>query len=376
MIDVRLTKMIDNIIDYSLNIQPGERVMIETSKNCSDAVKYLIKKISARSAIPFIYINETDIKRELIINGSSEQFIYMKKNMESMLENTDVYINMIDSDNCYDMSDVPDDKKALYQECYFKPIYFDIIVPKKRWITVDFPSVSSAQQFGMSTEAYEKYFFSAMNTNYFLLEKNMKPLKKLLDKGNTVTIKSPTADLCFSIQNQKSAICSGKINLPDGEIFIGPDLYSANGEITFNVPTRYQGNMYEELFLKFIDGKVTDYNSKTNMSKLTNLLESNLNNKYIGEFAIGTNPNIEVPRSNILFDEKIFGSFHIALGNAHDLSDNGSRAPIHWDIVNMLTPEYGGGCIYIDDILIQKDGWFIPSELEDLNEMKRGRKRC
>lgn len=371
MLDPRLKKMADTVIDYSLSIKAGERVMIETTKNCSDVLKYMIQKISGKGAIPFVLLNETDIKRELVKNGNEEQFKLMREHTENMLKNVDVYINMIDSDNCYDMSDVPSDKKALYQQHYFKPVYFEIIVPKLRWITVDYPSISSAQQFGMRTEAYENYFFKAMNTDYKQLEENMYTLKELLDNGHHIQILSPTIDLGFDIKQCKSAICSGKINLPDGEIFIAPDLYSANGHILFNVPSRYQGNEFQDLFLKLENGRVVDYNTRYNLQKLKQILESDEGNKYIGEFAFGTNPDIEIPRSNILFDEKILGSFHIALGNSHDLSDNGNRASIHWDIVNMMTPEYNGGKILIDDELIQENGIFVPRSLHSLNKVKR-----
>jgi len=268
MLDPRLKKVADTVIDYSLSIKTGDRVLIETTKNCSDILKYMIQKISEKGAIPFVMFNETDIKRELIKNGTAEQFQLMKKHTEAILENVDVYINMIDSDNCYDMSDVPADKKALYQQYYFKLIYFEIIVPKLRWITVDYPSVSSAQQFGMSTEAYENYFFQAMTTDYKLLEEKMLALKELLDRGQHIQILSPTIDLGFDIKQCKSAICSGKINLPDGEIFIAPDLYSANGHILFNVPTRYQGNDFQDLFLRFENGRVIEYNARYNIEKL------------------------------------------------------------------------------------------------------------
>ena len=320
MIDNRLKKMAKTIVDYSLNIQKGEKVVIDSTKNCTEMIIYLIELISKKGAIPLVMLKENDIKRKLVICGSKEQFEIMRKYESAMLDEADVYINMMDSDNCFDMSDVPQDKRNLYQKYYFKPINFEIIMPKLRWITVDYPSVSSAQQFGMSTEAYEKYFFGAVNVNYQKLHDAMIPLKNILDNGNNVHIVSPNIDLSFSIANFKSEICSGKINIPDGEIFIAPVLNSGN--------------------------------------------------KYIGEFAIGTNPNITDPKSNILFDEKILGSFHIALGNSHALSDNGNRASIHWDMVNMLTKKYGGGKIIIDDQLIQQDGIFIPPELQDLNKSK------
>lgn len=368
MIDPRLEKMAHTVIEHSLKIQPGERVLIDSTKNCSEMIKYMVRLIASKGAIPLVSLKETDIKRELIINGSKEQFELMKLQDEAILNNVDVYINMMDSDNCYDMSDIPDEKRSLYQKYYFKPINFEIIVPKLRWITVDYPSISSAQQFGMSTDAYENYFFDAMTVDYNDLYKKMIPLKEVLDKGQHVEIKSPKINLSFDIDGLNSNICSGEINLPDGEVFIAPTLYSANGEIEFNTPTRYQGSLFENIKLDFKDGKIVNYTSKTNLEKLKNILESDEGNKYIGEFAFGTNPNIDIPRSNILFDEKILGSFHIALGNSHSLSDNGNKASIHWDMVNMLTKEYGGGRIIIDDKIIQEDGLFIPEELKPLNE--------
>lgn len=329
MMDQRLKHMAKTVINYSLNIQPGEKVLIDSTKNCSEMIKYMIKLIADRGAIPLVMLKETDIKRSLIINGCKEQFELMKTQEETILNKVDVYINMIDSDNCFDMSDIPSEKRALYQKYYFQPINFEIIVPKLRWITVDYPSISSAQQFGMSTDEYENYFFDAVNVDYEELGQKMQKLKELLDKGKHIQIESPNVNLSFNIDNLCSEVCSGKINLPDGEVFIAPTINSANGEIEFNVPSRYQGSSFEKIKLIFQDGRVVNYSSQTNYEKLAEILESDEGNKYIGEFAIGTNPNINRPRSNILFDEKMLGSFHIALGNSHSLSDNGNKASIH-----------------------------------------------
>lgn len=367
MMDQRLKHMAKTVINYSLNIQPGEKVLIDSTKNCSEMIKYMIKLIADRGAIPLVMLKETDIKRSLIINGCKEQFELMKTQEETILNKVDVYINMIDSDNCFDMSDIPSEKRALYQKYYFQPINFEIIVPKLRWITVDYPSISSAQQFGMSTDEYENYFFDAVNVDYEDLGQKMQKLKELLDKGKHIQIESPNVNLSFNIDNLCSEVCSGKINLPDGEVFIAPTINSANGEIEFNVPSRYQGSSFEKTKLIFQDGRVVNYSSQTNYEKLTEILESDEGNKYIGEFAIGTNPNINRPRSNILFDEKMLGSFHIALGNSHSLSDNGNKASIHWDMVNVLTENYGGGRIILDDEVIQENGIFVHHDLKELN---------
>ena len=369
MIDQRLKIMAKTIIDYSLKIKPGERVLIDSTKNCTDMIKYMIELLDERRAIPLINLEENDIRSILVKHGSKEQFEIMKKSKAALLENVDVYINMMSSDNCFDMSDVPVEKRALYQKYYFKPINFEIIVPKLRWITVDYPSFTSAQQFGMSTEAYEKMFFKGVNTDYKKLHEKMVPLKKILDKGRHVEIEAEGTKLNFDITKCKSAICSGMINLPDGEIFIAPDLTSMNGYVRYNIATRYQGNRFENVYLEFKDGKVINASADTNEQILLKILDSDEGNKFVGEFAIGTNPNIQKPTSSILWDEKILGSFHMALGNSHDLSDNGNRASIHWDMVKLITPEYGGGEIKVDEKPIMKDGRFVGKELEEIQEV-------
>ncbi len=311
-----------------------------------------------------------DALAESLTITDEEQFEIMRKHESALLEEVDVYINMMDSDNCFDMSDVPADKRQLYQQYYFRPINFEIIVPKLRWITVDYPSISSAQQFGMSSESYENYFFNAVNTDYEQLKELMQPLKQILDNGKRITIQSPNVDLSLGIRGYNSEICSGVINLPDGEIFIAPELYSANGYIRFNIPTRYQGNSFQNILLRFENGKIVECSSDTNEKQLKQILDNDNGNRYIGEFAIGTNPNITMPHSNILFDEKILGSFHIALGNSHSLSDNQNRASIHWDMVHMMTEAYGGGRIMVDDTLIQENGIFVLDELKPLHSKR------
>lgn len=370
MIDERLKKMARTVLEYSLNIQPGERVLIDSTKNCSDMIKYMIEIISSRGAIPLVNLEENDIKSQLIRYGSEEQFKLMCKSKSALLENVDVYINMMSSDNCFDMSDVPSDKRALYQKYYFKPINFEIIVPKLRWITVDYPSVTSAIQFGMSTQAYEDMFFKAVNTDYKKLYEYMLPLKKVFDKGHSVKIRSKDANLDFGIRKCKSAICCGTINLPDGEIFIAPDIDTMEGFVRFNAPSRYQGSRFENTYLEFNNGKVIKAKSSNNERKLLEILDSMDGNRYVGEFALGTNPNITKLTSGILFDEKILGSFHIAMGNSHDLSDNGNKASIHWDMVHMLTKEFGGGQIYVDNELIMQDGHFVCEELKKIETVK------
>lgn len=370
MIDPRLKRMVDNVINRSLEIKPNQVVLIESSKNCSAAIKYMVELIAKKGAIPLIYFTESEIKRAIVENGTQEQFELMAKHDIARLKDVDVYINMVDSENSYDMSDVSQEKRNIYQQYYFKPINFGVIVPEKRWITVDYPSISAAQRAAMSTEEYEKYFFSAVNIDYDKLSRAMAPLKELLDKANKVKIESPTTNLIFELGKYQAEICDGKINIPDGEVFIAPLKESVNGHIKFNVPSRYQGTVFNNIELLFKDGQVIKAKADNNNEKLNQILDTDAGSRYVGEFAIGTNPNIKKPITNILFDEKILGSIHFALGHSHKLSDNGNESAIHWDIVKLLTKEHGGGKIYLDDTLLQENGVFIPEELQQLNHKR------
>lgn len=371
MIDIRLARLADTIIDYSLNIQPGERVLIESSKNCSEMLKYMIRKIADRGAIPLVQLNETTLRASLITNGSVEQFKLMEKHQRSILSDVDVYINMLDSDNSFDMSSVPSDKRKIYQEYYFKPINFEIIIPNKRWITVEYPSVAAANRFCMNSNEFEDYFFKAVNCDYADLSRKMNKLKELMDKTKSIKISALETEFYLETGGNPAAICDGKINIPDGEIFLGPKPDSASGEIKFNTPSKYMGSIFNDLKLTFVNGKLIKAITSSNQKKLDEIVNTDEGSRFIGEFAIGTNSSITVPTNNIIFDEKICGSFHIALGASHHLSDNGNVSAIHWDIVQMLTKKYGGGSIYFDNELIQKDGIFVTEELKQLNKTKK-----
>jgi aminopeptidase len=173
-------------------------------------------------------------------------------------------------------------------------------------------------------------------------------------------------DLEFSIDGIPAMPCDGKRNIPDGEVYTAPVRDSLNGTIRYNTPTVYQGVSHQNIFFRFENGKIVEAESN-NTEHLNRVLDSDEGARYIGEFAIGFNPYIHEPMKDILFDEKIAGSLHLTPGNAYDVAFNGNRSQIHWDLVLIQRPEYGGGEIWFDDVLIRKDGLFVLPELEGLN---------
>jgi aminopeptidase len=223
-----------------------------------------------------------------------------------------------------------------------------------------------AQMAGMSTEAFEDYFFKVCTLDYSRMKSGMKALKALMENTDQVRIKGPGTDLTFSIKGISAIACGGQHNIPDGEVFSCPVRDSVEGHVQFNAPTIYQGTAFDSVRLAFKKGKVVEA-SANNTERLNAILDSDEGARYIGEFALGFNPYIQEPMRDILFDEKIAGSFHFTPGQAYERADNGNRSQVHWDLVCIQRPEYGGGEIYFDHQLVRKDGLFVPKEIQALN---------
>jgi aminopeptidase len=256
----------------------------------------------------------------------------------------------------------------LFNTHVFKPVHMDCRIRKTKWCVLRLPNASMAQQAGMSTEAFENFYFDVCNLDYPRLSKALKPLVERMEAAKTVQITGPETDLRFSIEGIPVVPCSGEMNIPDGEVFTSPVKDSVEGFVRFNAPTVYQGNSFDDVRLVFKGGKIVEADcSGGDVKKLRKILDSDDGASYIGEWSIGCNPRILHPMRDILFDEKIAGSFHLTPGNAYDEADNGNRSKVHWDLVQIQRPDYGGGIIAFDGEPIRVDGRFIPSELQPLD---------
>lgn len=368
MRDPRVEKLGDIIVNHSCSIKKGERVLIESCKGAAPLIKYIVKKCYEIGALPFVLLKESDIQRELLHGMSSEQMDLQTKFESTIMKEMDAYIEIKDDDNFFELSDIPPEKWNLYHTLYYEPVHWGIRLPNTKWVTVRYPSKVMAHKFGMSTERFENFFFETVNANYERMEQLMLPLKSRMDQADEVKIIAPNTNLKFNIGKYKSVICNGKINLPDGEVFIAPELHSANGVITFNTEVLYQDITFSNIKLVLENGKVISAESGSTTEDLNRILDTDSGARYIGEFAFGTNPKIDRIVKNIIFDEKMLGSIHFALGASHPTSDNGNKSGIHWDIVQIHKKENGGGEIYFDNELIMKDGIFVPSDLLELNQ--------
>ncbi len=369
MHDPRYDKLADVLVNHSTKIKAGESVLIESSEIPEEMVISLIRKIREQDGVPLVGLKNSRIQRELFL-CADERIMKQAGAYEAFrMKGVQAYIGVRGSYNITEMSDVPIKAMHLFEEHWLKPVHFELRVPKTKWVILRWPTPSMAQQAKMSTEAFEAFYFDVCTLDYSKMEQAAEPLQQLMESTDEVRLAAPDTDLKFSIKDIPVIPCAGSHNIPDGECFTSPVRDSVNGTIHFNTGTIYQGTTFNDVRLTFENGKIVEASANNN-EKLTQILDTDEGARYVGEFAIGFNPYITTPMLDILFDEKIAGSFHFTPGKAYEEADNGNRSNIHWDMVLIQTPAYGGGEIYFDGKLIRKDGKFVLPELEGLNPEK------
>ncbi len=364
MMDPRYRELADVLTGFSTELKKGERVLIDAFDIPDAMVIALVRSARARGAVPFVQINRARVTRELLREATEEAYGFQSKIELSRMKGIQAYIAVRGSDNIFETSDVPSERLKVAMR-KLKPVQ-DWRVKKTKWVVLRWPTAAMAQQALRSTEAFEDFFFRVCTLDYSRMVPGMKALRQLMQKTDRVEIRGPETDLRFSIKDMGVISCGGRHNIPDGEVFTAPVRKSVEGEITYNTPSVYQGVSFDRIQLKFRKGKVVEAGG-TNSDRLNEILDSDAGARYIGEFAIGFNPHILQPMRDILFDEKIAGSFHFTPGQAYAEADNGNRSQVHWDLVQIQRPEYGGGTIAFDGKVIRRDGLFLPAPLKKLN---------
>jgi len=364
MHDDRFDKLAKLLVEYSIRLKRNETVLIEAFDIPDEMTVALIRAVRKAGGVPFAQTYYTRVNRALALEASDRQLNLMASHELARMKKMNAYIAVRGSNNITELSDVPPEKMKLIGRKMRR--VQDQRVKKTKWVVLRWPTPSMAQLAGMSTEAFEDFYFDVCTLDYRKLLPGMKALKRLMEKTDRVQIKGPGTDLRFSIKGIPAVICGGDRNIPDGEVFTSPVKDSVEGHVTFNAPSIYQGIAFDGIRLEFKNGKVVDATSNETQ-KLNKILDSDPGARYIGEFSLGFNPRVFQPMRDILFDEKIAGSFHFTPGQAYEEADNGNRSQVHWDMVNIQRPDYGGGEIYFDGKLVRNDGKFLPNQLRSLN---------
>ncbi|MDA3811551.1 MAG: aminopeptidase [Spirochaetaceae bacterium] len=367
MTDERIKKLAGNLVNYSLKLKKGEKILISSSgPDAEPLVNEVMKEVFKIGALPFLQNENSRLNRTMLLNASEELLDRMAKFDITRMKEMDAYLGIGSVENSSENSDVTSDKMKMYMEKYINPVHFQERIKNTKWTVMRFPTNSMAQQANTSLEAFEDFYFNVCNLNYSKMSKAMDGLVELMNRTDRVRITGKGTDLTFSIKDIPTIKCDGEKNIPDGEVYTAPVKDSVNGILSYNAPSEYQGFTYENIILTFEKGKIVKAVAN-NTKRINEVFNTDDGARYIGEFAIGVNPYIIKPMNNILFDEKIMGSFHFTPGNCYDEAPNGNSSSIHWDLVCIQTEDFGGGEIWFDDILIRKEGVFLLSELQSLN---------
>ncbi len=364
--NTEVEKLSKTIVNYSIGVKENDKVLIQyESSMCNSLVKCLIKDIYSKGGIPFTKLLDNELSSLILEGADSKTIDEMVKVKTFEVEEFDCFIRICYTENEYEDKNVP---TTVRKELGSKSEKIDDIrINERRWVLLNYPSMVDAYKAGMKYDDFYKYSLSVMNVDYKSLDEKIKPLKELMEKTDKVRIVGPNTDLTFSIKGLPAIPCCGKANIPDGELYTAPVKNSVNGIITYNTKSPYNGYVFNNISLEFKDGKIINATASDNNDKLKEIFDTDEGARYVGEFSLGFNPMIKEPMGDILYDEKIMGSLHFTPGTCYKDCNNGNVSSIHWDLVLIQRPEYGGGEIYFDDVLIRKDGLFVLDNLKQLN---------
>ena len=369
MKDIRIEKLAYNLVNYSCRLKKGENVLIKVYGEGEERslVMAIIQEVYKVGANPFVWNHDPQIMRELLKKCNEEQIKTWAESDLMLMKKMDAYIGVWGGNNNAENSLIKEENYKIYEKLYLDPVHMHQRVKNTKWVVLNYPTSSMAQQASMSTDEFEDFYFKVCNLDYSKMDKAMDNLVSLMNKTDKVKIIGEGTNLEFSIKNIPAIKCAGIMNIPDGEVFTAPVRDSINGVLSYNTPSLYSdGFTYENIKLEFKNGKIVNASANDN-ERINKIFDTDEGARYIGEFAIGVNPYITKPMKDTLFDEKIMGSFHFTPGACYDEAPNGNKSTIHWDLVCIQTKEYGGGEMYFDDVLIRKDGVFVIDELKCLN---------
>jgi aminopeptidase len=366
MSDSREKKLARMLVNFSVRLQKGENCLIRATDVPVSMVEELVAAVYEAGGNPQVQLWSQRLERAMAQDATDESLAVWADCDAYRMKKMDAYIGITGVANVRELASIPAQVNKL-SALYTKPVHFKIRVPHTKWVVLRYPTETMAMQANLSTREFEDYYYSVTtDVDYAEMAQAMEIAKAYLDTVDKVHIVAPGTDLTFSVKGLGWIPCAGQANIPDGEIYSCPVKRSVNGTISYNCGSTYHGHHFTDIRFTFKDGRIVEAHADDD--KLINeILDIDEGARYVGEFALGCNPKITFPMDNTLFDEKIAGSFHFTPGNSYDDCDNGNKSSVHWDLVQIQTPQYGGGEIWMDGELVRKDGRFVHPALTALN---------
>lgn len=349
------------ILEFSCELEKGQNVMLQlVGLNGIGLLRALVEHARAMGVNPYVQIEDTEIQRMLVETGDKAFWKGQAENDQlPLMKEMDAFVGVRAALNIYEQSEVSKKANKAYADYFVDPVHYKERVNNTNWVVLRYPSEAFAMNAKMPTQKFREFYYKACLLDYTELAEAMKPLQDRLEDTDMIRLEGEGTDIEFSVKGQTWIPCFGKRNIPDGELFSSPILSSVNGHITY-APSVYQGKPFEFVKLVVRDGVVIDSDSSNNEA-LQEILDTDAGARQFGEFSFGLNPIIEEPMYDILFDEKIYGSNHLTLGNDYEIAPNGNESNIHWDLVCI------GADVYLDDEKVREGRKFIVDDLKGLN---------
>lgn len=371
MHDPRLDRLAQMLLNHSLRLMPGDIFQINAIPQAQPLVKALYREARRQRLYPVVFWTDDEIARleyDLLDPELPATAEFLEKRTAwnaARVADLKAVLTIRGAVNDRELSGVDPLRQQMVSKA--GETVSRTIINDRQWVLFYWPTPAQAQKAGMSFDDYFDFVLTVSLVDYERLYQFEQILAARMERTSRVQIKGPGTDLSFSIQGLPAVCCYGRRNVPDGEVYTAPVRDSVNGTITYNVPAQYWGKTFNNIQLTFSNGRIIKASCDGDNETLGKIFATDEGARYIGEFSFGVNPMIQDPIGSTLFDEKIAGSIHLTPGNAYAKADNGNRSAIHWDLVLIQRPEYGGGEIWLDDVLFRKDGRFVPEDLQDLN---------
>jgi aminopeptidase len=364
--DPRVDKLATILVDHSAQIKPGDRVLIETTTAAAPLVRALYRQILERGGQPHLQLDLPDQDELLLRYASDEQLDYVPTFRKLAYDQFESRMRIAALTNTRALSGIDPARQQRRQKALSPILETQMRRGAEgsfKWVSTLFPTEGQAMEAGMSLSDYEDFVYRACHADQddpiafwnSVKEGHLKAIERI-EGHHQVILRGPNVDLTLSVKGRKFNNSHGRHNLPDGEIYTGPVEDSANGWVRFSYPAVYAGSIVEGVELTFSNGKVTKASAKDNEAYLLKMLESDAGARYLGEFAIGTNFEIDRFTRNILFDEKIGGTFHLALGSGYPETGSKNKSIIHWDMICDMRKDSE---ILVDGQLFYQNGAFV-----------------
>ncbi len=351
--DSRIKKLAKILTDYSIKINKGDKIRILFDSEAKELALECYKNIILKGAFPIVHCNMPGFGYAYYNLASEEQLKEFPKLAEHEIKACQGIINIGGSYNTKELSNI-EPKKIATRRKITSPLS-DFIVDQNNWVIVESPTHALAQDAEMSLEEFEEFVFSSTNVEWQEESKKQDKLKEVLDKGKEVRIVGKNTDISFSIEGRQGIKCDGHRNMPDGEVFVAPVEDTTQGFVEYSFPAIYGGREVSGIKLKFEKGKVVEATANKNEEFLKEMIATDPGSCKLGEFGIGVNFGIKKFVKQILFDEKIGGTVHLALGRAYKEGNGKNESAVHWDMIKDLR-EFGK--IIIDGKIIMENGKF------------------